>query len=132
MDISKQDKLWKDAMETAAASGKSDVCEDLLRFFVSEGRKDCVAALLYNCYDFLEPDVVLEVCWKNQMLDFAMPFMIQTMKEYKHKVDRLESSIGNSNQDQDGSAVHAHPHPHPIGGATMIAPMMASILQVRQ
>eukprot|EP00493_Phyllostaurus_siculus_P021750 UN22078 len=32
--LSKQDRLWKDAMSTAALSGDVAVVEDLLRFFV--------------------------------------------------------------------------------------------------
>ena len=32
ISLSKQDKLWKDAIETAAISGKTDVVEELLRY----------------------------------------------------------------------------------------------------
>jgi len=32
INLSKQDKLWKDAIETAAVSGKSEVVEELLRY----------------------------------------------------------------------------------------------------
>ena len=42
--------------------------------------------MLYMCYDLLEPDVVLELAWRNNLMDFAMPFMIQYMKELNTKV----------------------------------------------
>ena len=32
IELSKQDKLYKDAIETAAISGKSEVVEDLIRY----------------------------------------------------------------------------------------------------
>ena len=34
ISLSKQDKLFKDAIETAATSGSSDVAEELLGYFV--------------------------------------------------------------------------------------------------
>ena len=34
--LAKADRLWRDAMETAAASGSADIAEELLRFFVAE------------------------------------------------------------------------------------------------
>jgi clathrin heavy chain len=34
ISLSKQDKLFKDAIETAASSGSSEVAEDLLTYFV--------------------------------------------------------------------------------------------------
>ena len=40
--LSKQDKLFKDAIETAAMSGKSDVVEELLRYV-------SIASLLFDC-----------------------------------------------------------------------------------
>jgi clathrin heavy chain len=34
-------------------------------------------------------DVVLELAWRNGLMDFSMPFMIQTMRELQLKVDAL-------------------------------------------
>ena len=52
----------QDAMETAAQSEDKDIAEELLRFFVDSGEKECFAALLFTCYDLIKPDVALEVC----------------------------------------------------------------------
>ena len=48
-------------METTAQSGDSDIAEELLRFFVEQKEKECFAAMLYTCYEFIKPDVALEV-----------------------------------------------------------------------
>ena len=52
-------------METACQSEDREIAEDLLRFFVEEGQKECFAACLFTCYDLIKPDVVVEggVCW---------------------------------------------------------------------
>lgn len=40
-------------------SGDRDIAEDLLRYFVEEGQRECFAACLYTCYDLIKPDVAL-------------------------------------------------------------------------
>lgn len=89
VELSKKDKLYKDAIDTVAASKKTDLAEDLLLFFVKIQSKECFAAALYTCYDIIKPDVALEIAWKNQLLDFAFPFLIQVLREYTEKVDLL-------------------------------------------
>ncbi len=64
-------------METAAQSEDKDIAEDLLRFFVEEGQKECFAACLFTCYDLVKPDVALEVAWTNGLMDFVMPYLVQ-------------------------------------------------------
>merc|ERR1711920_1164579 len=90
IDLSKQDKMFKDAMETAFESGKPDLAETLLRYFVDNDMKECFAACLYTCYDLIRPDVGLELAWRKNMLDFAMPFLIQTLREYTSRIDALD------------------------------------------
>ena len=64
-------------METVAVSSAPELAEELLRWFVEQGEKECFAAMLFTCYDLLKPDIVLEVAWMNKLTDWAMPFMIQ-------------------------------------------------------
>merc|ERR1712113_451737 len=71
-------------------SGLPELAESLLRFFVDEDMKECFAACLYTCYDLLRPDVALELAWRKNMLDFAMPFLIQTLREYTSRIDALD------------------------------------------
>jgi clathrin heavy chain len=89
VELSKQDKVWDEAISTAAESSDSALAEDLLNFFVTEKLNACFSACLFTCYPLLRPDVVLELSWRNGLTDFAMPFLIQTMREMQTKVDGL-------------------------------------------
>uniref|UniRef100_A0A6A7FZ08 Clathrin heavy chain n=1 Tax=Hirondellea gigas TaxID=1518452 RepID=A0A6A7FZ08_9CRUS len=90
IDLSKTDELWQDATETAAASCDPDVTEDLLRFLVQEQDAECFAACLFTCYEFVRPDVVLELAWRHNLMNFAMPFMIQTFQQFESRINELE------------------------------------------
>ncbi|KAJ3401399.1 hypothetical protein HDU80_006064 [Chytriomyces hyalinus] len=92
INISKKDKVFKDAMEAAAESHDPELAEELLKYFIEIDRKDCFAACLYNCYEMLRPDVVLEYAWRFRLNDFAMPYMIQVLREYTTKIDVLEKA----------------------------------------
>jgi clathrin heavy chain len=91
VELSKKDKMFKDAIDTAAMSNEREVSEDLLRHFVDIDDKACFTAALYSCYDLIRPDTVIELAWRNNMMDFAMPFMIQYMRHLHDKVEVLES-----------------------------------------
>jgi len=87
--LSKADKLYKDAMETAARSAKPEIAESLLRFFVAEKLNECFAACLFACYDLLKPAVAMELAWKSGQTNLAMPYMIQVIHEYTSVVDEI-------------------------------------------
>ncbi len=84
--LSKQDKLFKDAITTAAASNSTEVAEDLLTYFVAIGNRECFAALLYVCFDLLRPDVVMDLSWQHGLNDFYMPYKIQSERSLTEKV----------------------------------------------
>ncbi|KAK7542540.1 clathrin heavy chain [Phyllosticta citribraziliensis] len=88
--LSKQDKLFKDAIETAAMSGKPDVVEELLRYFVDIGSRECYVGMLYACYDLIRPDVILEVSWRNGLHDFTMPYMINFLCQQSATIEQLK------------------------------------------
>lgn len=73
-------------MAFACDSRDSEVAEGLLQWFLEIGKTECFAATLFMCYDLLKPDVVLELAWRHNLIDFAMPYMIQVMREYLNKV----------------------------------------------
>jgi len=75
-------------MEYAAESKNAEVAEELLAWFLDKGNHDCFAACLFQCYDLLHPDVILELAWRHNILDFAMPYLIQVTREYITKVRR--------------------------------------------
>ncbi|KAI3390877.1 hypothetical protein diail_8455 [Diaporthe ilicicola] len=89
--LSKQDKLWKDAIETSAMSGKTEVVEDLIRYFVDVGNRECYVGMLYACYDLLRPDLILELSWRNGLNDFTMPYMINMLAQQTKELALLKA-----------------------------------------
>ncbi|CAL9044685.1 unnamed protein product [Musa banksii] len=87
--LSKKDNLYKDAMETCSQSGDRELSEELLVYFIEQGKKECFASCLFICYDLIRPDVAVELAWTNNMLDFAFPYLLQFIREYTSKVDEL-------------------------------------------
>ncbi|XP_013781374.1 clathrin heavy chain 1-like [Limulus polyphemus] len=90
VELCKKDMLFKDAMEYAAESKMGDIAEELLAWFLEEKNYECFGACLFQCYDLLQPDVILELAWRHGITDFAMPYLIQVMREYITKVDKLD------------------------------------------
>lgn len=82
IEVCKRDSLWLDATETAAESGNADLAEALLRFFVANKNAPSFAATLYSCYSLIPADVVMELAWRNGLMDFAMPFLIQSVSDF--------------------------------------------------
>merc|ERR1712113_1057135 len=101
IELSKKDKAYRDAMETARDSGLPELAESLLRFFVDEDMKECFAACLYTCYDLLRPDIALELAWRKNMLDFAMPYLIQTLREYTSRIDALDKKTTKKEEEEE-------------------------------
>ncbi|KAJ3982556.1 hypothetical protein F5890DRAFT_1529120 [Lentinula detonsa] len=93
ISLSKQDKLYKDAMITAATSATHEVAEELLGYFVDIGNKECFAAMLYVCFDLLSQDVVEELSWQHGLNDFYMPYKIQNSRTLVEKIHRLEKEV---------------------------------------
>ncbi|KAH7873015.1 uncharacterized protein C8R40DRAFT_1161946 [Lentinula edodes] len=93
ISLSKQDKLYKDAMITAATSATHEVAEELLGYFVDIGNKECFAAMLYVCFDLLSQDVVEELSWQHGLNDFYMPYKIQNSRTLVEKIRQLEKEV---------------------------------------
>lgn len=92
VELSKKDRLYKDALQTAAESRDQAVAEDLLKFFVDNTNHSAFAATLYTCYDLIRPDVALELAWRNKIIDFAFPYIIQYVRDLTGRVDALEKA----------------------------------------
>lgn len=92
VELCKKDKLFGDAMEYVAASGDRALAQELIAYFLEIGNSECFAACLFTCYDLMAPDAVLELAWRHNIVDFAMPYLIQVMGEYIKKVDSLQVS----------------------------------------
>ncbi|PHH63349.1 hypothetical protein CDD81_6046 [Ophiocordyceps australis] len=89
--LSKQDKLFKDAIETAATSGKSEIVEDLLRYFVDIGHRECYTGMLYACNSLISPDLVLELSWRHGLHDFSMPYMVNMLAQQTKEIALLKA-----------------------------------------
>ena len=75
----------------AGESRQVEIAEDLIEWFLDNNNHECFAACLFQCYDLLRPDVIMELAWRHNIIDFAMPYMIQVMREYISKVGCLKS-----------------------------------------
>ena len=101
VDLCKKDKLFQDAMEYVAASGEAAIAEELLAYFLEIKNSECFAACLFTCYDLVKPDVVLELAWRHNIVDFAMPYLVQVMREYINKVDGLEEDAVERKEEEE-------------------------------
>ena len=89
VSLATKDGLSKEAVAAAAASNDPAVAESLMRHYVEAGEKECFAATLFACASLLKPDVVLEAAWAHGVVDAAMPFLIQSLRDVTTKVDTL-------------------------------------------
>mmetsp|Transcript_39448 Transcript_39448/g.98764 ORF Transcript_39448/g.98764 Transcript_39448/m.98764 type:complete len:1743 (+) Transcript_39448:183-5411(+) len=100
IELSKIDRLYQDAMETARDSGNQELAESLLKYFVEIQDRDCFASCLYVCYDLIRPDIALELAWRNRFMDQVMPYMIQIVREYTYRVDALDKKIEHKEEEE--------------------------------
>nr|CAG4643692.1 EOG090X0064 [Lepidurus arcticus] len=110
VELCKKDRLYKDAMEYAAESKQPEVAEELLQFFLEQSNFDCFAAALYQCYDLLQPDVILELAWRHGIMDRAMPYLVQVVREMSTRLERLETSE-NRRAEEEAAAPEAKQPP---------------------
>jgi len=101
IELSKKDGLWKDAIETTAESKDQDLAESIVRFFVDEKRYECFAACLYVCYELIRPDVVMELTWRHQLTNYAMPYQIQTLREYDIKMGQIYAKFAAHDKEKE-------------------------------
>jgi len=106
IDLSKNDRMWKDCIDTANESGDGEIIENLLRFFCDSSEKECFCAALYTCFAHISPDVVIELGWLNGYTNFVMPFLVQTFKRTHQRIENLEkrTELPKEEDAQDGIA----------------------------
>jgi clathrin heavy chain len=93
ISLSKQDKLFKDAIETAATSASSDVADELLNYFVDIGSRECYTATLYVCYDLIRSDVAQYLSWKAGLNDFTMPYLLSVERLRNDQIAALQKQV---------------------------------------
>merc|ERR1712087_229000 len=87
--------------ETARDSCNPELVESLLRYFVENKDAECFCACLYTCYDYVRPDVSLELAWRNGLLDYAMPYLIETLREYTSRLDALDKKTTKKEEEEE-------------------------------
>ena len=85
------------AQQYTSESRNVDIAEELIAWFLEEKNYECFAACLFQCYDPLRPDVILELGWKHNIMDFSVPYMIQDMREYTAKVSTRQGYVSEIN-----------------------------------
>ena len=76
-------------MQYASESHNTETAEGLIAWFLEIGKPECFASCLYSCYVLLRPDVIMELAWRHNIMDYAMPYLIQVTQEYLTKVMML-------------------------------------------
>lgn len=107
IELSKNDRMWKDCVDTANESQDAEIIENLLRFFCETSEKECFAACLYTCFAHISPDLALELGWINGYHNFVMPFIIQTFRRTHVRLKELEERTAPPKEEdniQDGVA----------------------------
>lgn len=84
------DRQYRDAIETGQESQSKEIVKKLLYFFATNGLKEFFAVTTYTCYELLNPDDVLELAWRYDLMNFAMPFMIQVTRELSTRVETVQ------------------------------------------
>lgn len=92
IEVSEKDQLFKDAMETVSESKDPALAERLMRTIVEMKDKELFAAMLYTCYELIKPDVVMELGWRMNMMEFVMPYFIQFMSDMSKRVETVQKS----------------------------------------
>ncbi|UZJ52670.1 hypothetical protein CBS101457_001990 [Exobasidium rhododendri] len=91
--LSKEDQLFRDAIETASISGDASVAEELISYFVNVGNKEAFAAMTFACFDIIREDVVAELSWRHGLRDFVMPYELQRARNRHERISALEAEV---------------------------------------
>merc|ERR1712085_243799 len=101
LELSQRDGLFNDCIETARDSGSADLALELLKSFIASKDSEAFTAMLYTCYALLKPDVVLELAWRHNMMSAAMPFMIQSVRQYTSRIDGLDKKVEDTEKEKE-------------------------------
>ena len=98
-------------METVHESQDPALAEDLLRYLMQQEDKNLVAAMLYNCYELIKPDIALEVGWRCGLQEFVMPYFIQFVRDLSTRVDTVQRSTEDIKKKEEVKAEEAANRP---------------------
>ncbi|CCH62980.1 hypothetical protein TBLA_0I03250 [Henningerozyma blattae CBS 6284] len=119
LDILIKQKLWKDAIDTAASSQNSEVIEKLLNFFVDSDYKEGFIALLYAAYNIVTFDNVLELSFMNSLDVYVRPYEISVRKEQYDSIKSIKEKIAKI--ELRGGSIPADSRPLMLTGSTSLS-----------
>lgn len=109
LNILKEEKLWKECIETAAISQDYKIIKELFEFFVSKDIKEGIIGLLFSGYNLFKYEDVLEQSWINGLNDIIKPYEISIKKEQNDSIEKLmtdydkRKNISGEGQNNDGN-----------------------------
>lgn len=134
IEVSQKDRDYKNAMETVAESKDKALAEDLMRFIMEMEDKELFAAMLYTCYELIQPDVALEVAWRSDLMEFVMPYFIQFVKDLSSRVETVQKKTDDIKKKEEKAQQEQSERPidmnigmmfdGPMPGAPQIAAIM--------
>jgi len=123
IELSKNDRMWKDSIDTANESEDTEIIEGILRFFCETSEKECFSAALYTCFEHISPDVAIELGWMNGYYNFTMPYIIQTFRRTHQRLKELEvrtAPPAEDNVENDVAASYTNNNLGGFGGVLML------------
>ncbi|OAF64389.1 hypothetical protein A3Q56_07907, partial [Intoshia linei] len=92
ISLCKNDNFFKDAINYVCQSGNIQQTEELIAWFLEHKHYESFTACLYKCYHLLRLDVVMELAWQHDIMNYCMPFFIQSMRDMTSTVKKLEKN----------------------------------------
>lgn len=108
-----KNRFYDEASSCAAASENGEKCENMLRMICSKEfpdekiRKEIFTVAVSRFDKMVRADVVLELAWRFNMIDFAMPYLIGHMRAQSEKITHLEERIKANELKVGDAPVHA-------------------------
>lgn len=106
IELSKLNRMYMDAIDAANCSKDIELVDDLIKFFVDKKDNISFCATLYTCFDLISPDTVIELAWKYQLLDYAIPFIIQYTKNQHELIKEIDKRTAPKPEKEEEEAIN--------------------------
>lgn len=97
-----------------------------MKFFIKQKDNEFFVVTLYTCYEYVRPDVVLELAWRFGLLEWAMPYFVQVARELTYRVENVQKKHEEREKKEEKQAQQQMNQPLDIVGDYMM-PMMPGL-----
>ena len=94
-----------------------------MKFFIKKKDNEFFVVTLYTCYELIRPDVVLELAWRFNLLEFAMPYFVQVARELTYKVEDVQKKHQEREKKEEKQAQQQMNQPLDVIGDYMMPTM---------